>query len=269
MLSTTLFSALSSALLLTQTTALPLRTHCRCSITSSDAITSPPSTYRDSLENPDTLVPITATPLDLCVALGPSLENLRLPNPALYESYVSETDRQETDAATSAQKPLSTTVLLRLAAQQGFQNPGAVLPGAPARERAQERIECRTEMGEGGEGGEAWSASLVSWVTLVVLQLVVALMVVACVAEGVMFGMRWMSARIPSPLVVLSIPGRLASLRLSGEERLLLAIPATERNDTRSPGIQKKLRAYASPGWKSQRYPYTEDEDDEGNRPVM
>ncbi|KAK7178190.1 hypothetical protein PSPO01_15756 [Paraphaeosphaeria sporulosa] len=227
MLTTTLFSVLASSLL-TATTALPSRTHCRCTITSIDAFPSPPSTYRDSLENPDTLVPTTATPPDLCVVLGPPLENLRLSNPALYESYISKMDRQEADAATSAQKPLSTTVLLRLAAQQGFQHLGVVLPGAPARERAQARIECRTEMGEGAE-------YQVSWVTLVVLQLVVALVVVACVAEGVIFGLRWMS-------------GRPTILRLSGEERLLLAIPATERDNMLNPGIEKNIRAYASSG---------------------
>lgn len=187
MLSKTLFSALTSALLLaTSTAALPSRTHCRCTITPADAAPSPPSTYRDSLENPDTLIQTTPTPPDLCVALGPAIENARTTNPALYESYISKTDRQLLDAASTAQKPLSTTILLRLAAQQGFQSAGSVLPSPSARDGA-ERIECRAETG----GEEAWSAYQVSWVTLVVLQVVVALVVVACVAEGVMFGMRW------------------------------------------------------------------------------
>ena len=38
---------------------------------------------------------------------------------------------------------------------------------------------------------ERWTVYEVSWVTLVVLQVVVALVVVACVAEGVMLGMKW------------------------------------------------------------------------------
>jgi hypothetical protein len=184
MLSRTFLSALAGALFLATTTALPSRTHCRCTITAVDAAPSPPTTYRDSLENPDTLIPTTPTPPDLCVALGPSLENLRLANPALYDSYISRTDKQQLDVATTAQKPLATTV--RLAAQQGFQNLGVVLPGAPPRERT-DRIECKADVGS----EETWSAYQVSWVTLVVLQVVVALVVVACMAEGVMFGMRW------------------------------------------------------------------------------
>jgi hypothetical protein len=82
-----------------------------------------------------------------------------------------------------------------------------------------------------------------------------------------------MAARTPDTLVALpiniAIPGRPARLRLSGEERRLLAIPVLDRSDMRSPGIEKKMRAYASPGWKAQRYAYIEDEDDEFNRPVM
>ncbi|KAF2440436.1 hypothetical protein P171DRAFT_435229 [Karstenula rhodostoma CBS 690.94] len=128
----------------------------------------------------------------------------------------------------------------------------------------------------GGEREEAWAVYQVSWVSLVVLQVVVALVVVACVAEGVMFGLRWMAARtsttlthLPLPLP-LPLPGHPHPLRLSGKERLLLAIPTTpDRHAMRSPGVEKKLRVYASPSWKAQRYAYIEDEDDEFNRPVM
>ncbi|KAF9735042.1 hypothetical protein PMIN06_000815 [Paraphaeosphaeria minitans] len=268
MLSKTLLSALASALLLSTAAALPSRTHCRCTITPADAAPSPPSTYHDSLENPDTLVASTPTPPDLCLALGPSLENLRTANPALYASYISKTDAQQLAAATTAHTPLSTTILLRLAAQQGFQNLGVVLPGAPPQDGG-ERIACRAETETGGE--EAWSAYQVSWVTLVVLQVVVILVVVACVAEGVMFGMRWMASRTPPALITLplTIPGRPARLRLSGEERRLFAIPVSDDFDTRSPGVEKKLRVYASLSWQAQRYAYIEDEDDEFNRPVM
>jgi hypothetical protein len=82
-----------------------------------------------------------------------------------------------------------------------------------------------------------------------------------------------MAARTPANLaalpITITIPGRPARLRLSGSERLLLAIPAPDPHAMRSPGIEKKMRAYASPSWKSQRYAYIEDEDDEFNRPVM
>lgn len=308
-----LLLALTSALLspsVSSAAVLPSRTHCRCTITTIDsdsAYPSPPTTYRDSLLNPDTLIPTTPTPPDLCTALGPSLSNLRVSNPALYESYVSKsrteeqreeskTDEEIVAAATQAQRPVSTTVLLRLAAQQGFQNLGVVFPAVGGQKEQQqrenqppaERIECRTEIGD-----EAWSGYQVSWVTLVVLQVVVALVVVACVAEGVMFGLRWyvlfslpryqssnnhtnpqtrMSTRTLTPRTLISVPvlGRPSGVRLPGEEKRLLAIPVSDAtNDVRSPGIEKKLRAYASPGWKVHRFAYMEDEDDEFNRPVM
>ncbi|KAJ4286039.1 hypothetical protein N0V90_013386 [Kalmusia sp. IMI 367209] len=232
--------------------------------------------YHDSLENPDTLIPFTpSSQPDLCAALGSSLENLRHTDPALYESYVSSAPSQRlyTSTGTSEQKPISTTVLLRLAAHNKFQNLGVVLPSAP--EERKDRIECRVE--ERQEGEERWGAYQVSWITLIVLQITVAVVVVACVAEGVMLGVQWMSKRDPSTLVATSrrpalrvacetVPIRPA-LRLGGEERRLLAIPAIE--DMRSPGIEKKMRVYASPSWKAARYAYIEDEDDEFNRPVM
>lgn len=275
-----LLSALSCALLFTTTSALPSRTHCHCSITTSpETSPSPPTTYRDSLRNPDTLIASTPTPPDICAALGPSLENLRHTNPALYESYISKTDERTLSDATAEQKPISTTVLLRVAAHHGFQNLGVVLPGVHPDEEPRERIVCRTE---DTDDTEAWTAYQVSWVTLVVLQVVVALVIVACVAEGVMIGLRWyvniyrclqrqktnghsMSTRAPSHLSL-----RPSTLRLSGEEKRLLAIPQSDRLDMRSPGAEKKLRVYASSGWKVARYStYVEDEDDEFNRPVM
>lgn len=78
-----------------------------------------------------------------------------------------------------------------------------------------------------------------------------------------------MVARPPATLVTLPILGHPTHLRLSGEERRLLAVPALDLGDMRSPGAEKKLRVYASPSWKAQRYAYIEDEDDEFNRPVM
>ena len=62
-------------------------------------------------------------------------------------------------------------------------------------------------------------------------------------------------------------------LRLTGAEKRLLAAPpflaALDRADMRSPGEEKKLRAYASPAWKANRYSYVEDDEDEFNRPAM
>ena len=58
-------------------------------------------------------------------------------------------------------------------------------------------------------------------------------------------------------------------LRLSGEEKRLLAVPFPDSSEIRSPGAEKKLRVYASPAWKIQRYNYLNDEEDDSNRPVM
>ncbi|KAF1974267.1 hypothetical protein BU23DRAFT_113129 [Bimuria novae-zelandiae CBS 107.79] len=267
MFSHTLLSALATALLLTTTSALPSRTHCRCTITSTEP--SRPSTYHDSLANPDTLIPFTtpSSPPDLCAALGTSLENLRHTNPALYESYVTKSDERAVADATAAQKPLSTTILLRMAAAQGFQNLGFVLPSVDARkeeeERPRERIECRSEEAD----AEAWAAYQFSWVTLVVLRMAVALVVVACMAEGAVLGWRWLSSRARNSVDVL--PAHPSSLRLSGEEKRLFAAPLVDWTEMRSPGVEKKMHVYASPLWKSQRFSYVEDEDDEFNRPVM
>ena len=57
-------------------------------------------------------------------------------------------------------------------------------------------------------------------------------------------------------------------LRLSGEEKRLLAVPSPDRIDMRSPGAEKKLRVYASHGWKVERFNY-EDEEKEVTRSVM
>jgi hypothetical protein len=129
---------------------------------------------------------------------------MRGTDPALYASYMSKTDTQAADG-TLAETPIPTTVLLRMGATQGLGDLG-VLSSAGLRAEAQAnleneagdeegegrqrvRIECGAEVVTGSE--ERWTVYEVSWVTLVVLQVVVALVVVACVAEGVMLGMKW------------------------------------------------------------------------------
>lgn len=118
---------------------------------------------------------------------------------------MSKTDTQAADG-TLAETPIPTTVLLRMGATQGLGNLG-VLSDAGLRAEAQAnlaneandqeqsegtsrlRIECTAEMERASE--DRWTVYEVSWVTLVVLQVVVALVLVACVAEGIMLGMKW------------------------------------------------------------------------------
>jgi hypothetical protein len=72
--------------------------------------------------------------------------------------------------------------------------------------------------------------------------------------------------------------GEDSGLRLSGEEKTLLAVPLTNSGDFMySPGVQKKLRAYETAKYfvsegsngKREFVAYESEDDDEVNRPVM
>lgn len=113
-----------------------------------------------------------------------------------------------------------------------------------------------------------FSAYQGSFVTLAILQLIIALTILACVAEGVNMGMRWMQKRYIKSEVQTK-----PALRLLGGERRLRAFSADQAP---SPGVEKKLRAYEdrqwvnrSPSQKHEFNAFEEDEDDEMNMPVM
>lgn len=180
MVSKSLLRALSAAsIFVSPTTALPARTHCVCTIV--DATTA----HLRPLE-PSFTTPSSTRQLDICSTLGPELETFRARHPDQYSSFISEsslsTALPEDPTATDEEKPLSTTVLLQLAAKNGFQNLGVVLPSAPT-DRPQERIVCRTEF----ESDAAYQDSVV---TLLALQIIVGFAMLACVAEGIMLGVR-------------------------------------------------------------------------------
>ncbi|KAF2691587.1 hypothetical protein K458DRAFT_2901 [Lentithecium fluviatile CBS 122367] len=292
MVSRTIVSLLSiAALFLGTATAFPSRTHCLCTILDSS---STPKSHRYNAESiPPTEHPDAppreyreAPPHNICSMLGPELENLRAEKPDLYTEFISHaltTTIAEDATSTDEERPLSTTVLLQLAARKGFASLGVVLPSAPA-EKSRERIVCRTEI----ESSPTYQDSLI---TLFVLQVIVGLAVLACVAEGITLALRWyvpsgFYPRDPLEDHILTLDTRMSrsalehvpekpALRLSGEEKRLLAVP--EQEMMFSPGVDKKQRSYRNGDWtprlasgKKEFEAYVvEEDDDELSRPVM
>jgi hypothetical protein len=275
MISRTILPVLSLAALLTTTTsAFPSRTHCRCTITESNSHFLPESI--PTSEYTDT------APFDVCTTLGPELEDFRATKPEQYTHFISQalTATPSEDAtSTDGEKPLPTTVLLQLAVRNGLGNLGVVVPRASAT-RSGQAIVCRTEI----HSSSKYQDSLI---TLVVVQVIVGLAILACVAECITLALRRYVVHTDSypPSHVLTPDRRLSSstqehipkrpaLRLSGEEKRLLAIPV---EDISSPGLDKKLRLYRNGDWtpklagaKREFEAYvTEEDDDELSRPVM
>jgi hypothetical protein len=137
--------------------------------------------------------------------------------------------------------------------------------------RPNERIVCYAEP-------EKFSAYNGSCLTLWALQIIVAITILACVAEGIHLGMRWYSGASCSESEEDHISSERA-LQLPGNERLLLAIPLqiNEKDELFSPGAEKKTRAYEatryfvvkSPSGRREFIAYDSEDDDEANRPVM
>lgn len=260
-------TTLTSFLFFTATLAAPTRTqqhsHCTCVLVS-DAF--------DPLETPSTAhwtpanwKPTDSTPSaspyhlqspDRCATLGPELENFRHAKPDLYQSYVR--DKIAAIApypSRHEEKPLPTQVLMSKEPRPTS--------------RPNERIVCYSEP-------EAFTAYSDSCLTLWALQIIVAITILACVAEGIHLGVRWFYGSS-----VASEEDQVSSekaLRLPGAERLLLAIP-TQGNvvDLLSPGAEKKMKAYESARYfvvksssgRREFIAYDSEDDDEANRPVM
>lgn len=253
-------SLLTAFLLSTTSLAAPTRTqprtHCRCILVSDafNPLETPsaahwtPASWRTTDPTPSSSPYRQQENLDKCATLGPELENFRQAKPDLYASYVRD--------KVSEERPLPTEVLMN-------KEPRPTT-------RPNERIVCYSEP-------ETFSAYNGSCLTLWALQIIVALTILACVAEGIHLCMNWFSAsRADSEEdEVLSEK----ALRLPGAERLLLAIPsqASEKEDVRSPGADKKTRAYEatryfvvkSSSGRREFIAYDSDDDDESNRPVM
>lgn len=278
---------LFSLLLLFSTpiSAFPSRTHCACTLVDT-------TTTRFNPESLPASEYTEKTPPDACARLGPALESLHAAHPDLYAEFLAHTPSapgRPTPAAGEA-RPLSTTLLLQLSAHRELAGLGVVLPSihsagpnaAQPQGTAPPRIVCKTQI-------HRFPSVHDSLITLVVLKVLVALAVLAFVAECVTLALRWYVPRAGGAadrpqLHVLTRGWRRSSfehvpeksaLRLSGEERRLLAVPVAE--GLFSPGVDKKQRLYRSGDWtprlgsgKKEFAAYVvEEDDDELSRPVM
>ncbi|KAF1958542.1 hypothetical protein CC80DRAFT_14364 [Byssothecium circinans] len=288
MVSKTIISTLALTSTITTTYALPSRTHCRCTIIDASKpngfISQNPERITPPSNSPYRSPPIKNAPphsqTDVCLTLGPELENFRHTNPKAYSDFLSHSASTEVwvdptsspsqtsthSTPTAQETPLSTTVLLRLAAQRGLQGLGVVLPSSPT-QRPQQRIVCRAEH------VQSYTTYQDSMYTLLALQIIVAFAVLACVVEGVVLTVRWFRDDGPETAETHSLSTRTA-LRLSGDEKLLRAFPSDE--PIFSPGADKKFRSYRATAWhpspvtnEKRVFEAWVDEDDEMNRPVM
>ncbi|KAH7402729.1 hypothetical protein BKA66DRAFT_7528 [Pyrenochaeta sp. MPI-SDFR-AT-0127] len=250
-----------STLFSTTTLAAPTRTHCRCSIVSD----APPAVYTPSSAHWTPSDPIPS-PLvaDICSNLGPELENFEHAHFDLYSSYLGH---PSSASASNAKRPTSKSVLLQVPVRQGSQGNHDQENEPRPTARPHERIVCRSEP-------DPFSAYQSSFVNLWALQIIIAVAILACVAEGVHLGMRWMNRQIQE-----TEESEKSALRLLGAEKRLLAIPASSIHvdAVSSPGAEKKLKAYESVRYfvtqsssgRREFIAYEEEDDDEANRPVM
>ncbi|KAF3039121.1 hypothetical protein E8E11_007398 [Didymella keratinophila] len=256
-------TTLTSFLFFTATLAAPTRTqqrsHCRCVLVSDtfNPLESPsaahwtPANWKPTDPTPSASPYHQQSP-DKCATLGPELDNFRHARPDLYESYVRDKIHSDDE-----EKSLPTGALI------------SKEPRPTSTSASHERIVCYSEP-------EAFSAYSDSCLTLWALQIIVAITILACVAEGIHLGMRWFSgSSAASEVEELSEK----ALRLPGAERLLLAIPAqvSEKENLFSPGADKKMKAYEatryfvvkSSSGRREFIAYDSEDDDEANRPVM
>jgi hypothetical protein len=170
MLTTSILPVLSLASLSLTTSSAPTRaTYCRCTIIDS----SKPWTSTTPLLSSNQ----TTSNINICTNLGPQLENFRHAQPELYQSYIKQAavERPQAKPVDDDLEPLTRTVLLK-AAQDGLGSLGVVLPSAPT-ERPQEIIICEPEP-------ETFSAYKDSKTTLFALHVIVAMVILACIVEG-------------------------------------------------------------------------------------
>lgn len=254
-------TTLTSFLFFTATLAAPTwtqqRSHCRCNLVSDtlNPLETPsaahwtPANWKTTDPTPSASPYHQQSP-DKCATLGPELDNFRHARPDLYESYVRDKIHSDDE-----EKPLPTEVLM------------SIEPRPTS--ASHERIVCYSEP-------EAFSAYSDSCLTLWALQIIVAITILACVAEGIHLGMRWFSGSSAAPELDESCE---KALRLPGAERLLLAVPAqvSKNEHLFSPGADKKMKAYEatryfvvkSSSGRREFIAYDSEDDDEASRPVM
>ncbi|KAF2270838.1 hypothetical protein CC78DRAFT_573195 [Lojkania enalia] len=219
-------------------TAAPARTLCRCNI--ADAIAAS-SLHPPALE--------TSGRLDVCSKLGSELENLRRMEPELYQAYIKKqlVEHQPNSTPTEDDMRAQTTGVMMKLAANGLGSSVEKVVRAPTGRTGErrERIICHSEP-------EVYPAYDDSQMTLLVLQVIVALTILACIAEGITHLTDWFEHR----------GHRRRYIRLSGAERRLR--------------IQSAPGVLSSFGEKPQsdipyliRVGYEAKDDGEMNRPVL
>ncbi|KAH4208134.1 hypothetical protein HBI25_009890 [Parastagonospora nodorum] len=230
-------SLFATTILLSTTSAAPTRTHCRCTVVADTAnVISSPSTAHWTPAQPSPS-PIFS---DICSNLGPELENFQHSEPDLYAAYLSRTEG-----------PSSTNdhqrVFLSPARENGLLARKESSEPRPS-SRPRQRIVCRSEPDPATEYQP-------SFVTLWVLQVIVVISIMACVAEGIHLSLRWYgtpdSAMVP----------------FFGSEKLLIEVLDSEKNTQTM--VTTPMLIVQAPNGDRVCVTYDEDEDDEMNRPVM
>jgi hypothetical protein len=244
---TSLFA--TTLLLSTTTSAAPTRTHCRCSVVADAA---PPAIFTPSAAHwtPAELLPSTSAPPDLCSDLGPQLEHFQRTAPDLYASYL-----EKSDASSS-----KSNVLVNFAARNELQARRADASEPRPTSRPHQRIVCHSE-------SDPFTAYQSSFLTLWILQIVVAIAILACIVEGVHLCMRWYGAPDNST--------QHGVMRFPGRQNLLLEVSGStagvavrdEKRDSRQPATPMLI--VQAPNGDRVCITYEEDDDDESNRPVM
>jgi hypothetical protein len=239
MLFTSAASLFAATFLLSTTSAAPTRTHCRCTVVADAA---PAAIYTPSAAH---WTPAESSPSpiasDICSNLGPELENFQHTEPDLYAAYLSRTERPSSTNDNQRVFPSSAgEAELRKRGESGSE------PRPTTRPR--QRIVCHSEL-------DPFTAYQTSFVTLWILQIIVAIAIMACVAEGIHLSLRWYGT--PDSAMV----------HFPGSQKLLIEVLDSEK-DTQTLGATPLLIVQA-PNGDRVCITYEEDDDDEMNRPVM
>jgi hypothetical protein len=237
-------------LLTTTTSAAPTRTHCRCTVVAdtqpqAELFTSSNAHWRPAESSPKAVV------ADICSTLGPELEHFQHTEPDLYKSYLSSNSDQ--------QRPFSTNLLLNFAKGNEVRRREENKREPRPTSRPHQRIVCRSE-------ADPFTAYQGSFITLWVLQIIVTVAILACVAEGVHLSLRWYGT---SESAMMQWPGsQTLLLEFSGSSVQDIIVSGTEKNGWTN--ASTPMLIVQGPNGERMCVTYAEDDDDdEMNRPVM
>lgn len=239
-----LFQSLATTLLLSFALAAPAptRTHCRCTVVVADS--APPAIFTPSAAHWTPAEP-SSSPLafeDPCANLGPELETFQHDESELY------LERPAVWSGSGNQRPISRDVLVKgrgLSARKDAAESEVTRTTIP-----RQRIVCRSER-------DQFSEYQGSFVTLWILHVIVAVAILACIAEGVHLSLlRWYGrSDSTGQSMVLEISS--SGVEVDGEEKKGWTQQATPMLIVQAPnGDRVCIR-------------YEEDLDDEMYRPVM